>query len=263
MATNKSLKVRTPRAFQLLRQAARAAEDWPVAGSAVRRFQDAESWAMTELKQRLDAIAEQAADEAMQGAVRHRRGADPVRAPSEMLASLLAESRGVDPDAARARLYRQTLSRLVPDQVAMMALLADKEIAPLCHVTASRLPAGSTGALVLANTSSLGRDAGVLLRDYVPQYMSDLLNMGVFEAGPEDDRLADEYELLMADTQLRNTMERVRRDMKMYPRLQRFSVRMSPYGNALWQDCRPAPVALDGDAARAPFGADRTPVRHD
>ncbi|MAS09491.1 hypothetical protein [Salinisphaera sp.] len=240
MAAKKSLRVRTPRAFQFLRQAARAAEEWPVAGSAVRRFQDAETWAMAELKHRLDSMAEDGDEPA-----RSREAAAEGPAPRDMLALLLAQSRGVDPDAARTRLYRQTLSRLVPDQVAMMALLADREIAPLCHVAAGRLPAGPVSVVVLSNASSLGRDAGVLLRDYVPQYMSELLALGVFEAGPEDDRLTDQYELLMADTQLRKTMDRVRHEMKLYPRLQRFSVHMSDYGQALWQDCRPLSGALE------------------
>ncbi|MES1928676.1 hypothetical protein SADO_05435 [Salinisphaera dokdonensis CL-ES53] len=232
--------MRTPRAFQFLRQAARAAEEWPVAGSAVRRFQDAETWAMAELKQRLDSMSDDGEDRA-----RTRESAAEGPAPRDMMALLLAQSRGVDPDAARTRLYRQTLSRLVPDQVAMMALLAEREIAPLCHVAAGRLPAGPVSVVVLANASSLGRDAGVLLREYVPQYMSELLALGVFEAGPEDDRLTDQYELLMADTQLRKTMDRVRREMKLYPRLQRFSVHMSDYGKALWQDCRPMTDVLE------------------
>ncbi|WP_353109885.1 hypothetical protein [Salinisphaera dokdonensis] len=240
MATKKNLRVRTPRAFQFLRQAARAAEEWPVAGSAVRRFQDAETWAMAELKQRLDSMSDDGEDRA-----RTRESAAEGPAPRDMMALLLAQSRGVDPDAARTRLYRQTLSRLVPDQVAMMALLAEREIAPLCHVAAGRLPAGPVSVVVLANASSLGRDAGVLLREYVPQYMSELLALGVFEAGPEDDRLTDQYELLMADTQLRKTMDRVRREMKLYPRLQRFSVHMSDYGKALWQDCRPMTDVLE------------------
>lgn len=237
MAGKKNLTVRTPRAFQFLRQAARAAEEWPVAGSAVRRFQDAETWAMAELKQRLDAMSD-----APQERARTRGPAVEGPAPQDMMARLIMQSRGVDPEAARVWMYRQTLSRLVPDQVAMMALLADREIAPLCNVAAGRLPAGPVSVVVLANASSLGRDAGVLLRDYVPQYMSEMLALGVFEAGPEDDRLADQYELLLADTQLRKTMDRVRREMKLYPRLQRFSVHMSDYGKALWQDCRPAEV---------------------
>lgn len=235
MAGKKNLTVRSPRAMQLLRQAARAAEDWPVAGSAVRRFQDVEHWAITELKQRLDAIAEEAAE----GVVRQRRR-DKTRPPSDMLATLLAESRGVDSDAARLHLYRQTLARMVPDQVAMLALLAEKEVAPLCHVVAGRLPAGPINTVVLANASSLGRDAGVLLREYVPHYMTELLALGVFQACPEEEQLSEQYELLLADTQLRETMDRIRRDMKMYPRLQRFSVRMSAYGSALWNDCRPS-----------------------
>ena len=237
MAGKKNLTVRTPRAFQFLRQAARAAEEWPVAGSAVRRFQDAETWAMAELKQRLDAMSD-----APQERARTRGPAVEGPAPQDMMARLIMQSRGVDPEAARVWMYRQTLSRLVPDQVAMMALLADREIAPLCNVAAGRLPAGPVSVVVLANASSLGRDAGVLLRDYVPQYMSEMLALGVFEAGPEDGRLADQYELLLADTQLRKTMDRVRREMKLYPRLQRFSVHMSDYGKALWQDCRPAEV---------------------
>ncbi|MBS64226.1 hypothetical protein [Salinisphaera sp.] len=241
MAGRKNLTVRTPRAFQFLRQAARAAEEWPVAGSAVRRFQDAETWAMAELKQRLDSMSDDTPDSG-----RTRAAAVEGPAPREMMARLIAQSRGVDPEAARVWMYRQTLARLVPDQVAMLALLADREIAPLCHIAAGRLPAGPVSVVVLSNASSLGRDAGVLLRDYVPQYMSELLALGVFEAGPEDDRLADQYELLMADTQLRNTMDRVRRDMRLYPRLQRFSVHLSDYGKALWQDCRP----LDSASAR-------------
>lgn len=237
MASKKNLRVRTPRAFQFLRQAARAAEDWPVAGSAVRRFQDAESWAMTELKQRLDSMADDNAE-------RPQSGDSDIGGPSprDMMSLLLARSRGVDPDAARTWLYRQTLSRLVPDQVAMMALLSERDLAPLVHVAAGRLPAGPVSVVVLSNASSLGRDAGVLLRDYVPQYMTEMLAMGIFEAGPEDDRLADQYELLLADTQLRTTMDRVRNEMRLYPRLQRFAVRMSDYGKALWQDCRPTPA---------------------
>lgn len=243
MATKKNLRVRTPRAFELLRQAARAAEEWPVAGTAVRRFQDAETWAIAELKQRLDSMSDAPAQD------RDALGEGDGPAPRDMMALLLARSRGVDPDAARRWLYQQTLSRLVPDQVAMMALLADRGIAPLCHVAAGRLPAGPVSVVVLSNASSLGRDAGVLLRDYVPQYMSELLALGVFEAGPEDARLDDQYELLLADTQLRKTMQRVRADMKLYPRLQRFSVHMSDYGQALWQDCRPMAGVLSHDGA--------------
>ncbi len=248
MTSRKSLRPRTPRSLQFLRQAARAAEDWPVAGSAVRRFQEAESWALTELKQRLDSMS----DSFPAGINASDIEAAKPRPPVDMMARLLGESQGVDPDAAQTQLYRQTLSRMLPDQAAMLALLAAKGNAPLCHVAAGRLPAGPVNLVVLANATSLGRDAGVLLRDFVPHYVSGMLAMGVFEAGPEDEALADQYELLMADTQIRTTMTRIRSDMKMYPRLQRFSMHLSDFGKALWQDCRPPELFHDTVAARQP-----------
>ncbi len=248
MISRKSLRPRTPRSLQFLRQAARAAEDWPVAGSAVRRFHEAESWALAELKQRLDSMSDSFPDGITAADI---EAAQP-RPPVDMMARLLRDSQGVDPDAAQAQLYRQILARMLPDQAAMLALLAAKGSAPLCHVAAGRLPAGPVNLVVLSNATSLGRDAGVLLRDLVPHYVSGMLAMGVFEAGPEDDALADQYELLMADTQIRTTMTRIRRDMKMYPRLQRFSIRLSDFGEALWQDCRPPELFRDTVTAAHP-----------
>lgn len=243
MASGKNLRPRTPRPFQWLRRAARAAEDVPLASSALRRYQDAEGWALAELKQRLDAMG----DSGPARRARAEADGDVLATPAAMLAELVHESRQLDPEAARARLYRQTLSRLVPDQVAMLALLADREIAPLVHVAAGRLPAGPVSVVVLTNASPLGRDAGVLLRDHVPQYMTELMALGVVEAGPERDSLAGEYELVMADTQIRRTMERIRGEMKLYPRLQRFSVHLSDYGKALWRDCRPPQPFVEHD----------------
>lgn len=238
MTDRKTLQARGSGPFQKLRDAVRSADEWPVAGSAVRRFLDAESWAMAELKQRLDAI-ENAPSRTP------TPSAPDVATPSDMLADLVQRSHYIDPDAARDSLYRQTLHALVPDQVAMLALLAKRGQAPLVHVAASRLPAGPINMIVLANASSLGRDAGVLLREYVPQYMTRLIDLGVFEVGSESDELDKEYELLMADTQLRKTISRVRNELRMYPRVQRFSIRLSDYGQALWNDCRPPRLDTD------------------
>lgn len=235
MTDRKALQTRGSGPFQKLRDAVRGADEWPVAGSAVRRFLEAESWAMAELKQRLDTIEN--ARPPTPSSV------DPAGStPSELLADLVRRSNAIDPDAARNALYRQTLNALVPDQVSMLSLLVERGQAPLVHVAASRLPAGPVNMTVLANASSLGRDAGVLLRDYVPQYMTRLIDLGVFEVGCEAGELDKEYELLMADTKLRQTIVRVRNELRMYPRVQRFSVRMSEYGQALWADCRPPQV---------------------
>lgn len=238
MTDRKALQPRGSGAFQKLRDAVRGADEWPLAGNAVRRFLDAESWALAELKQRLDAI-EKAPRSAPSSS------GDSGSRPADLLASLVKRSHYIDPDAARDALYRQTLNALVPDQIAMLSLLAERGQAPLLHVAASRLPAGPVHMTVLANASSLGRDAGVLLRNYVPQYMTGLIDLGVFEVGCESDELDKEYELLMADTQLRKTIKRVRNELRMYPRVQRFSVRLSDYGQALWDDCRPPQAEPD------------------
>ena len=235
MAASRMPKRRGPRALDRLMDVIRDAEDWPLAGSAVRRMSDAETWALIELKQRLEAL-----DESPARPTETERSAT----PAEMLAGLVRRSRGIDPDAALDALYRQTLSQLVPDQVSMLDVLAERRIAPLCHLGASRLPAGPISTTVLSNASSLGREAGVLLREYVPQYMTHLLSLGLLQAGPEDDALEPEYELLMADTQLREMRQHVRDTLRLYPRTLRASVTLSDYGRALWRDCRPAAEAL-------------------
>lgn len=244
MATSKSLQPREPRPLQLLRHAARAAEGLPGTGGAMRRLHDTESWALNELKQRLDGL-----DTPDGNSELRERGQQGSAAPADMLANLLTQSHGVNAATAKARLYRQTLSRMVPDQVAMYALLADRGRAPLCHVAASRLPAGPISMVVLANASSLGRDAGVLLRDYVPHYVSAMLQMGLFEIGPDDHSLAKDFEMLQADTLVRKTMERIRSEMKLYPRLQRFSVGLSDFGHAMWRDCQPDSDFSDRDTS--------------
>ncbi|MGN8158724.1 hypothetical protein ACS8Y6_05750 [Salinisphaera sp. RV14] len=235
MAASRLPKKRGPRALDRLMGVIRDAEDWPLAGSAVRRMADAETWALIELKQRLDELGDSS---------RPPREADRPASAAEMLAGLVRRSRGIDPDAALDALYRQTLSQLVPDQVAMLDVLAERRVAPLCHLGASRLPAGPVSLTVLSNASSLGREAGVLLREYVPQYMTHLLALGLLRAGPEDEALEPEYELLMADTQLREMREYVRESLRLYPRTLRASVSLSDYGRALWRDCRPAAEGL-------------------
>lgn len=232
MTDHKALRARNAGPWQKLRDAVRHADDWPVAGTAVRRFLDAESWALTELKQRLDALESRPLRPLSDVYDNEPR-------PAEQLADLVERSRRIDPDAARRALYAQTLARLVPDQVAMLSLLADRGSAPLVHVAASWLPAGPVSMTVLSNASGLGRDAGVLLRQYVPHYMSELIALDLFAVGAEEPALEHQYELLMADTQLRAAITRVRDELRMYPRIQRYSVRLSHYGASLWADCQP------------------------
>lgn len=235
MTRDLMLKKRKRGVFGRLSEAARETAGWPVAGAAIQHMADAENWALSELKQRLETLDD--------GSTLSQPSGN-LSAPTEMLADLISRSRVIDPDVARDELYRQTLSQLVPDQVLILDELAERRSAPLCHLGASRLPVGPVSVTVLSNASSLGSEAGVLLRDYVPQYMTHLLALGMLRVGPEDDALESEYELLMAETQLREIQDYVRETLRLYPRILRASVSLSDYGRALWRDCRPAAEAL-------------------
>ncbi|RJS91955.1 hypothetical protein [Salinisphaera sp. Q1T1-3] len=242
MTDSKAVRRGATRTFDRLRDVWRDAEDWPLAGSAVRRVHDAESRALSELKQRLDALdaghesAAIADDEAAY---------IPPESPSRMLADLLVRGRSVDPDLARDDLYRRILGRLVPDEVGMLRVLATRQAAPLCHIGGSRLPAGGTISVMhLRNATSLGQAAGVLLREYTPYYMTQLLDLGLATIGAERDDLAADYELLLADTHVRRAMDTIRHEHRLYPRVGRHSVSLSPLGRALWRDCFPAAEAL-------------------
>lgn len=213
----------------------RQARDWPVAGSAVRRVAQVEEKALTELKRRLDKLENAAGAET--------EAASPATAV-EQLAALLEETRSVDQDVAREACYRQTLAAMVPDQVAMLEVLARRGHTVLAHLGARRLPWGKPRFILLSNISNLGQEAGVLLPEHTCHYISRLFALGLLQTGPRDKALDTEYELLMADTQLRQVRDYIRRTLKMRPCLQEATVGLSNYGQALWRDCRAAAETL-------------------
>lgn len=230
MASDKALKSGSPSGFDRLRDAWREAERWPFAGDAFKRVHGAETRALFELKQCLDALEDRPVDD--------EYVADTLESPAERLADLLERGRGIDPDRARDDLYRQLLSRVVPDEIAMLRVLATRGVAPLCHIGGSRWPArGELVVTLIHNASTLGQEAGVLLRDYTPQYMSRLIELGLAAPGAADSSLAPDYELLLADTQIRRAMDTIRSEHRLYPRVRRRSVRLSTLGAALWRDC--------------------------
>ena len=221
-----------------LRQAWREAEHWPLAGQARRMTEAAEARALGQLKQRLDAMADTSVadpDEA---------GPDTALPPEQMLADLLVRERSVDPDRARRELYRRVLGQLVPDQISILRVLDKRGVGTLCHIGVSRLPGGPVSSLCLENASSLGQEAGVLLREFTPYYMQHLLQLGLVIAGSADRRLEADYELLLADPNVRAVMDDIRERLRGYPRVLRHAVTLSPLGAALWRDCYPAAQAI-------------------
>lgn len=243
MARGKALRPGGTNPFERLREAWHEAERWPLAGSAFRQVHDAETRALMELKARLAALDDTPPE--------HDVADDEPPEPAALLADLMVRGRGVDPDRARDDLYRQILGRLVPDQIGMLRVLARRGKAPLCDIGGSRLPAASAPSVIrMHNASSLGQESGVLLREFTPYYMTQLLALGLVQAGPADDALEADYELMLADPRIRQVMDEIRQQLGLYPRVIRRSVTLSPLGEALWRDCLPAAEAINAQRPR-------------
>ena len=100
---------------------------------------------------------------------------------------------------SQVELYHHLLDQLVADEARILGALSDGSTSPLVNVhswTRPRVP----GRAVLEHASLIGRTANVALPQMVPQYVSHLLSLGLVETGPEDDDLATEYEVLMAES---------------------------------------------------------------
>lgn len=225
---SKSLRLPTPSSVQFLRRAMEHAEQWPVAGSAVRRMQAVEEWAVAELKYRLDELPDSS------GGQRHEVRSDAAQQARDLLAGLLAEADHQTFDQACERRYVQVLEQLCPDQAKMLATLGDGRVLPLIHVGAG-LPAGPIREIVLENATSLGREAGVTLRESVPLLVGHMRMLGLLHVGPEDTALKTAYEILAADSGVREASTYIKEALRMWPRLQRHTVSLSTFGQDVWR----------------------------
>lgn len=233
MATDdrKRLALTAPTPFRLLRRAARAAEQWPLAGEAVRRMRSVEDWAVSELKYRLDGLSE-TNDARREPPQRDNAGC------RRALALLLVEADHLNFEQACERQYAAVVAQLSPDQAKMLAVLGKGGVIPLMHVGAG-LPAGPIRQVVLENATSLGREAGVTLREQVPRLVGHLRALGLLRVGPEDASLKTAYELLSADTAVREAVVYVKDRLGLWPRMQRHTVGLSGFGAEFWQAVGP------------------------
>jgi hypothetical protein len=148
---------------------------------------------------------------------------------SQLLATAVEQSSASSEQA----IYRRILSQLVPDEAAMLAALASGGPAALVHV----LPrAKRAETQPLENASSLGRRAGVASQRQVPLYLEHLLELGLVEPGPEEPGLELEFEILMAETIVRDAIAAGKSGVA-GPRIVRQTVRLSELGQAFWAAC--------------------------
>lgn len=190
-----------------------------------------------QLLHRLDEGLQRAREAASTGGGPQRVAIGPTHEPpTRVLAQLLEASERQTPDSAREYLYTALLRQLVPDQVRMLAALANGQAHSVLHVHAgSRL--GSAEQPVTRFISALGATAGVQLPGMAAYYLSHLVALGLVD---EDDACGarGERAALLASATAMAGMQAIR-DQGMRPRLHDASVAISQLGGELWAACGP------------------------
>lgn len=214
---------------------------------AQKGISEAEKLALTTLRKRMDAVADEDRSEADDDPLHPPhppRAASAMAAatpapgrltPAVALARLMEESLEQTTEAALERLTLRMVKRLVPDEARILAALADGHGAALVHLGAGPL-VGPASQRWLENLSPVGREAGVRLLDQTPAYVAHLRSLGLLESGDEDKSLHLKYQLIEADTLVRKTCGDIEK-AGLRPKFFRRTIRISDAGKAFWAAC--------------------------
>ena len=151
------------------------------------------------------------------------------------MAGLLTSALEQSTAEAQEALFRRILDCLVPDEARIIGALSDGSRSPMVsvhHLTA----AGMLGEAIIERAALVGRTANVALPRMTPTYVGHLLALGLLEVGPEEESLKDEYQILLAET---DVLAAVRQGSRgpLPARVVRRTVRLTPLGHSLWAAC--------------------------
>lgn len=210
----------------VLQLAEKAITQAPLANAVLPKLADAERLAVRTLRAHLAELDPPRKDPTV-GPV-HEQPAS----PTDVLRSLLDRSMYNTPDSSRNTLYLGLLQDLVPDEARILAALSDGSAYPVIDVAEPTI--GTSTAIVLANASTVGRAAGVSLPQHTPLYLSRLILAGLAAIGPEgDDKMYDEYEMLLTDAAVNLALAQARRGVRS-ARVIRRTVRITALGQEMW-----------------------------
>lgn len=178
--------------------------------------------------------------EAIISAVPEAPAAEPPRAedggslPAKM-GTLL--ERAVEQTTAEARneLFHRILDFLVADEARIISALSDGSRSPMVSVH-GLTAAGMLGEALIENAALVGRSANVALPRLTPTYVGHLLALGLVEVGPEEASLTDDYQILMAETDVLRALRAGSRG-PVPARVVRRTLRLSSLGHELWDSC--------------------------
>jgi hypothetical protein len=149
--------------------------------------------------------------------------------------SLLARALEQSTASAQDELFDRILDDLVPDEARILGSLSDGSASPMVSVHALT-PAGMLGEALVERAALVGRTANVALPRLTPTYVGRLLALGLVEAGPEDPALKDEYQVLLAETDVLAAIRTGSRG-PVPARVVRRTLQLSPLGHTLWATC--------------------------
>jgi hypothetical protein len=178
-----------------------------------------------------------------QRAVHYVTNADPGTAPlRSAMNELLERSVEATRTDSREYLYGTIISQLVPDEARILAALADgTHFAVIDVVQKQRRGRVLT---LLANASSVGRQAGLVSPENVPTYLGRLHGFGLVEFGAADERLSVQYDVLATDATVQDARKRVDPHRRGSIRLVRRTVLMSALGREFWAASDPSRTQL-------------------
>lgn len=151
----------------------------------------------------------------------------------EKMNALLARALEQSTNEGREELFHRILDLIVPDEARIISALSDGSASPLVSVH-GLTPAGMLGEALLENAALVGRTANVALPALTPTYVGHLLALGLVEVGPEDETLKDEYQILLAETEVLKAIRTGSRG-PVPARVVRRTLLLSPLGHALWE----------------------------
>ena len=210
---------------------ARLMESIPFAAFARRQAQYAESRLLQGLKRKLDGL-DDAIGKASQPLAAASAALQSARDPGAAFQQLLEQSLDQRRESAEIELLGRLVEHLSCDEARILSALSDGQPVPACHVIATSL-VGRDSAPVLANMSRVGADAGVMLSECVPHYLTHLLALGLVHTAPEDRDAGDRYAMLESEERVREAARHIEETLRLRPRIQRFSVVITSLGARL------------------------------
>jgi hypothetical protein len=174
-----------------------------------------------------------------QRAVDYVRNADPGTAPlRSAMSELLERSVEATRTDSREYLFGTIISQLVPDEARILAAMSDGTRFAAADVVLK--PRRGAQRVLLANVSSVGRQAGLVSPDNVPTYLGRLHGFGLITFDDEDEDLGVQYDILATDQTVQNARQGVDSRRRGTVKLDRKTVGMSPFGREFWAASDPS-----------------------